>query len=188
MKKGIVILAISLYSFFSAQENKCGIIKSEFDIPSVGVEDVKCLAKNSNKRNTLFYTFARWCGPCLYHLPQILSVEKEYNVDIYVLLIDPEGSKMTKLAKDYVLEDFPNAKILILKDGKGGKTKNYKNFLSEITPKKFENIRDMSKYIVLNNQGEVQLVTSWKDEKDDPDWRDHQPVINRLVIPLLEKK
>jgi thiol-disulfide isomerase/thioredoxin len=188
MKKITLLLLCCLSYSFSAQENKCGLGKSEFDITKVGVEDVKCLAKNSNKKNTVFYTFARWCGPCLYHLPQILAVEKDYNADVYVLLIDPEGSKMTKLAKDYVLEDFPNAKILILKDGNGGKTKNYKNFLSEITPKKFENIRDMSKYIVLNKEGEVQLVTNWKDEKDDPDWKDHQPVISRLVLPLLEKK
>jgi thiol-disulfide isomerase/thioredoxin len=188
MKKSIAVLAICLYSFFSAQENKCGISKSEFDISRVNVEDIKCLAQNSNNKKSIFFTFARWCGPCMYHLPQYLALEKNYDVDLYVLLIDPEGSKMTQLAKDYVLEDFPNAKIVILKDGKGGKNRNYKDFLNEITPKKFEVIRDMSKYIVLNKQGEVELVTNWKDGKDDPDWRDDQPMIDRLVIPLLEKK
>ncbi len=41
--------------------------------------------------------------------------------------------------------------------------KRYKNFLTEITPKKFKNINDMSKYILLDKSGNVLMVTSYKD-------------------------
>ena len=51
-----------------------------------------------------------------------------------------------------------------------------------------KNINDMSKYIVLNSNGETIMVTNWKDSKDDPDWSDDGPLLRRLGIPLLRKK
>ena len=169
---------------------KCKISKSYYDgIYSVTSEDVKCLAKNSDQPNTLFYTFGSWCTPCIYHIPSFFALEKYYNVDLYVLLVDKEDNRFAEQGRDVVLEAFPNAKILIIKDlDKGGKSKKYKDFLAKITPPKFENINDMSKYIILNQQGEVQMVTTWKDAKDDPDWKDDKPMVRRIVLPFLQRK
>ena len=66
--------------------------------------------------------------------------------------------------------------------------KNTRDFLKKITPAQFENIDDMSKYIVLNKEGVVQLVTNYKDSEKDPDWKDDKPMVKRIVLPLLEKK
>jgi hypothetical protein len=41
--------------------------------------------------------------------------------------------------------------------------KKYKKFLTEITPDEFNNINGKSKYILLDNQGKVLMVTSYKD-------------------------
>ncbi|MFC7347723.1 hypothetical protein ACFQO9_13440 [Chryseobacterium zhengzhouense] len=117
-------------------------------------DDLSCLAKNSEKPNTLFFSFGKWCTPCIYHIPTFFVIEKFYNVDLYVLLVDPESHLLTKEARDMVLEAYPNAKILVIKDMESkGKSKKYKDFLKKITPAQFENIDDMSKYIVLNKEG-----------------------------------
>lgn len=104
-------------------------------------------------------------------------------------MVDPESHLLTKEARDMVLEAYPNAKILVIKDMESkGKSKKYKDFLKKITPVQFENIDDMSKYIVLNKEGVVQLVTNYKDSEKDPDWKDDKPMVKRIVLPLLEKK
>jgi len=78
---------------------------------------------------------------------------------------------------------------LVIRDlDKGGKSRKYKDFLTKITPPQFENIDSMSKFIVLNKAGDVQLVTSYKDKEDDPDWKDPRPMIKRLILPLLEER
>lgn len=188
MKKLSILVGIIIAQNAFSQEEKCGLKKSDFDIYKVGTEDLKCLAKNSDKKNTVFFTFARWCEPCLYHLPNFKKIEKHYNVDSYVLLMDNEGSERTKMAVDYVRNDYPDAKIVILKDREKKNGRKYKDFVKEITPGQFDVITDMSKYIVLNNSGEVQLVTTWKDNKEYPQWKDDTSTIKRIVLPLLEKK
>lgn len=188
MKKLSILIGILFLQNILAKEEKCSLEKSEFNIYQVNAEDLRCLAKSTDKRNTIFFTFARWCEPCLYHLPNFKKIEKEYNVASYVLLIDDEGSKMTKLAVDYILKDYPDAKVVILKDKEKKNGRKYKDFLKEITPGQFEVIKDMSKYIVLDQSGEVQLVTSWKDNKEYPQWKDNTSTIKRIVLPLLEKK
>ncbi len=187
-----IILFTLLFCFQTvcSQVNNCNLESTYFeDLKRVDVDAVKCLAKNSEKPNTLFFVFARWCEPCMWHLPTFMGIEKEYDVDLYVLLIDLENSQMTELAKDYVWERYPSAKIVVLKDfPKRGKGKKYKDFINAITPPSFEKIDDMSKYFVLDNEGDVVLVTSWKDSKGDPDWKDDRPMVKRLVLPLLQKK
>ena len=186
----LIIFFFGFFNFNAAQINKCDLQTSYFDdIQSVTTKSVKCLAENSSQPNTLFFVFARWCEPCLWHLPAYMELEKEYDVDLYVLLIDLENSNMTELAKDYVWERYPKAKIVVLKDHpKRGKGKKYKDFVNEITPSRFEKVNDMSKYIVLNNKGEVLLVTNWKDSESDPDWKDDRPMLKRLIHPLLQKR
>ncbi|WP_209390401.1 hypothetical protein [Chryseobacterium sp. RR2-3-20] len=105
------------------------------------------------------------------------------------MLVDPEANNSIEKSKDMVLEAYPHAKILVIKDIQGkGKSKKHNEFLTKITPAQFENIEDMSKYIVLNQKGEVQLVTSYKNSENDPDWKNDQPMVKRIVLPLLAKK
>jgi thiol-disulfide isomerase/thioredoxin len=190
MKKLLIIILFANFSLLFSQVNNCNLESTYFeDLKRVDVDAVKCLAKNSEKPNTLFLVFARWCEPCMWHLPTFMSIEKEYNVDLYVLLIDVENSQMTELSKDYVWERYPSAKVVVLKDfPKRGKGKKYKDFINAISPPEFEKLYDMSKYFVLDNKGDVVLVTSWKDSKGDPDWKDDRPMVKRLVLPLLQKK
>lgn len=191
MQKTILFFLFGFSLVFSqTSTEKCKLPKSHYEnIYTVTVDDLKCLAENSNQPNTLFFTFASWCSPCIYHIPAFFAIEKFYNADLYVLLVDQENNNLAKQARDMILEAYPEAKILIIKDIEGrGKSKKYKDFLKKITPPQFENIDDMSKFFVLNKKGDVQLVTSWKDSKNDPDWRDTKPMIRRLVLPLLEKK
>lgn len=186
----VVFLFCFVKVFSQTPIEKCKLPQSHFEnIYAVTAEDVKCLAKNSEQPNTLFFTFASWCKPCIYHIPTFFLLEKFYKTDIYVLLIDEENSNRAKQGRDMVLEAYPHAKILVIKDIKGrGRTKKYKEFLTAITPAKFENIDDMSKYIVLNQQGEVELVTNYKDSENDPDWKSDKPMVKRIVLPLLQKK
>lgn len=169
---------------------KCRLSQSHYEnVFSVTIDDVKCLAKNSEQPNTIFFTFGSWCAPCIYHIPTFFFIGEIYKVDLYVLLVDKENHHLTKESRDMILETYPNAKILVIKDIEGkGKSKKYKDFLAKITPAQFENIDDMSKYIVLNKKGEVQLVTNYKDSKNDPDWKSDKPMVKRIVLPLLEKK
>lgn len=193
----IVILLLLCHAKLYSQTpiEKCKLSKSKYDIYSVTEADVKCLAKNSDNPNTVFYTFASWCTPCIYHLPYLYTLEVVNKVDIYVILVDKEDSKSNYQSKEHINEfkkhnNLPiTNNILVIKDlEKGGKSKKYKDFLAKITPSQFENIDDMSKFIILNKAGDVQLVTNYKDEEGDPDWKDPKPMIRRLILPLLEKR
>ena len=186
----VLLLVWFTNGFAQTTIEKCKISKSFYDkVYSVTDNDVKCLAKNSDQPNTLFFTFASWCKPCIYHIPTFFVIEKFYNVDLYVLLVDPENDKLIEKGRDMVLDAYPDANILVIKDLEGkGKSKKYKDFLKKITPSQFENIDDMSKYIVLNKKGEVELITNYKNSKNDPNWKDDKPMVKRIVLPLLEKK
>lgn len=185
-----LLLLCFVKGFSQTPVEKCKLPQSYYEnIYSVTAEDVKCLAESSDQPNTLFFTFASWCTPCIYHIPTFFVLEKFYNVDLYVLLVDTENHHFTMKSRDMVLEAYPNAKILVIKDIEGrGRSKKYKDFLTKITPAQFKNINDMSKFIVLNKKGEVQLVTNYLDSQNDPDWKDDKPMIKRIILPLLQKK
>lgn len=191
MNKLFFFLSILSFNFSYSQDlrEKCKLGKTYFEeLYKVDANAIKCLSKNSDKKNTIFLTFARWCAPCMWHLNGFMKLQENYNVDLYILLVDKENSNMAYLAKEYAFDVFPKAKIAIISDVEGrGKSKKYRKFLDEITPKQFENIDDMSKYIVLDNNGEIKLVTSYKDD-NGTDWKDDSAMVKRLVEPLLEKK
>lgn len=193
-RKAKFFVAIFLFCmvkvFTQTPIEKCKLPQSHYENTyAVTVDDVKCLAKNSEQPNTLFFTFGSWCKPCVYHIPTLFLIEKFYKTDVYVLLVDPETHNSIEKSRDMVLEAYPHAKILVIKDIEGkGKSKKYKEFLTKITPAQFENIDDMSKYFVLNKKGEVELVTSYKDSEKDPDWKSDKPMVKRIVLPLLTKK
>ncbi len=192
----ILFLFCSLKTYAQTPIEKCKLSKSYHDnIYTVTTDDVRCLAKNSENPNTIFYTFASWCQPCVYTLPYLFTIELVSKVDVYVVLVDKENSRSNYQSREHIYDlkknsDLPiDTNILVIKDlDKGGQSKKYKDFLKKITPNKFEIIDDMSKFIVLNRAGEVQLVTSYKDKEDNADWKNPKPMIKRIVLPLLEKR
>jgi thiol-disulfide isomerase/thioredoxin len=186
MKK-IILLFCVLYSIFSQSQEKCNIrLLKNLDIHAIDSNDLKCLAINSNKKNTLFFTFGIWCEPCRLHLPNAIKFAKENDINFYVLLMEAEEDIKTIQAFDYIKKIGNDIKIVIIKDETYGVKRNNKNkkFLTDITPKEFENIDDYSKYILLNNKGEILKVTNWKDNKGN-DWRDDTNMIKKCLLPLL---
>lgn len=54
MKKLSILIGILFLQNILAQEEKCSLEKSEFNIYQVNAEDLRCLAKSTDKRNTIF--------------------------------------------------------------------------------------------------------------------------------------
>ena len=179
----LIFTVIQSYS----QSKKCDLhLSKSNEIYAVNKKDIICLSKNTSKDKTLIFTFGIWCAPCRLHLPNAIKLAEKYNLNFYVLLIEKEKSKIVKSTINYLKKVKPDINILILKDEYGKrKNKKYKKFLTDITPSKFENINDMSKYIIIDKKGEVIMVTNWKDNKDN-DWRDDSKMIEKTIIPVLK--
>ncbi len=171
-----------------SQKNNCNLTKNLNNVIKVNKDDILCLAKNTNKNKTLIYTFGIWCSPCVLHLPNAIKLAEDYNLDLYVLLIDKENdTKTIKITVNYLKKIKKDINIAILKDEtEKGRNKKYKRFLKRITPSQFENINGMSKYILINKKGIVIMVTTWKDSKNNDDWRDDSKMISKKIIPLLK--
>lgn len=170
----------------TAQEN-CNLKKSTYnDIYAIDTNDVKCIAKNSTTKNTLFFTFGIWCEPCVLHLPNAIKFAEENNLNFYVLLVEAENDIKTTQAINYLKRIKKDINIAIVKDENYGNKRSKKNkkFVTEITPKELENIDDYSKYILLNKEGEVLMVTNWKDNRGN-DWRDDKEMVKKRILPLL---
>ena len=120
------------------------------------------------------------------HLPTAIKLAKDHDLEFYVLLLEAEGDVRTAEAIAYLHDIDKNIKIVVLKDAVYGEKRGRKNkkFVTEITPKNFTTIDDYSKYIVLDKKGEVTMVTSWKDNKDN-DWRDDSEMVQKRVVPVL---
>jgi thiol-disulfide isomerase/thioredoxin len=191
MKSKVIILSILFYYpvLLIAQNDSCNLVQSSYsNLYTVVTEDIRCIAQNSDKDITLFYTFAGYCIPCQKQLPKAIQFSKEHNLDLYILLMDRENDlpsvneslKAIKKAKEeelsiVIISDslysperrYKKQKFqLIAITGKNAREK-YRNFITEITPPQFENIDDMSKHIVLNKQGEVIFVSNYKDSEGD---------------------
>src|SRR5690606_41184558 len=185
MKKLIFCLAILLNIISNAQEN-CHLSNSVANpIIAVDATDIRCIAQNSEKEKTLFFTFGIWCSPCRVHLPGAIKLAEDHDLDFYVLLLERENDDRTKQAIDYLKKLKPDIKIAILKDSVYGikRGKKNKKFVNEITPKEFEAIDDYSKYILIDNSGKVVIVTNWKDNTSK-DWKDDSPVRNKIISLL----
>lgn len=158
-------------------------------VKAVNYNDLICLSKNAGEKKTLLFTFGSWCVPCRYHLPNAIKLAKDYDLNFYVLLTEEEKSIYTKKAVDYLTNIDSSLNILVLKDKSYGVSskKKYNKFLSEITPAAFENINDMSKYIIINNQGVVIMVTNWKDNRRN-DWKDDSKMIQDRIVPVLKQE
>ena len=210
MKPNLLIILLCLFSFFeiNAQTEKCNLEKSSYsELYTVDLEKTICLAKNSDKDITIFYTYADWCSPCKKTLPEAIKLSEEYNVDFYVLLVEPESddfyisraistiNSYNKQLKTIIVSDslysaknlkYVNKKRLIEIQGAKHREK-YTNYLTQITPLEFENINDIGKFIVVNKKGEVLLVTNYKDSKNT-EGKDDDSVCFQKIIKAIETK
>ncbi len=185
--KNFCLLLIFLSSITFAQTNCSTKTSSTKGAIAIDAADLRCIAKNSGKKNTLFYTFGIWCEPCRLHLPNAIKIARQFNIDLYVIIVDAEGSKKASDAVNYLQKLDKDIKIAIYKNSVYGEKTGKRNrkFVKEITPAKFEMIDDYSKYILLDNKGEVLMVTTWKDNKGN-DWRDDSKMTDKKIVPLLK--
>ena len=184
MRKIIFVLLL-VNSYFISSQN-CEIKKDTYELLNVTVNDVKCLAKNY-EGHTLVYSFGLWCQPCIIHLQGVLDLTKDYNLNLLILAVDKNQTNYA-YTKKYLESKKEGITIMSLKNTYGKREfKRYKKFLTEITPEKFNNINGMSKHILLNNDGEVLMVTSYKDRLKGEDWENDKPILKRKIIPFLEK-
>lgn len=184
----IFVLLLFFFSYSFSQKKEFQYLeKGTSGIIKVNVEDVRILSVETDKKNTILYSFGIWCAPCREHLKNALNITKEYSVNLYILLIEAENDPIVKKTVDYLIGFAPNVNILILKDEYGNRrNRKYKRFLKEITPDEFENLNGMSKYIVLDKQGEIIMITTWKDNVGN-DWKDDSKMLREKVLPLLKK-
>ena len=157
-------------------------------VTPVTAQSLSAIAKASDKKNTLFYTFGIWCEPCRLHLPTAIKLAKDHNLDFYVIIVDSQTSDKTKQAASYLYQQDKNIKMAVLSDeAYGVKTgKRNKKFVKEVTPASLENIDDYSKYILLDNTGKVLMVTNYKDNKDN-ERRDDSKMVQKRIVPLITK-
>lgn len=189
MRKLILSTICGLISLVVLSQSNCEIeySKNYKDLPTVNAEKIKCIAKN-NERKSLFFTFGIWCKPCRLHAEGAYNFAKEYNLNFYFVILenDKENNRYIDLAIDYLKKIDENVDILLVNNDYGSKSsKKNKNFIKEITPSKFENIDDWSKYILIDNNGEVIMVTKYKDAEND-DWRDDSGLRERKFLPLVK--
>lgn len=185
-----IFLSILLILFQNthAQNSECNLpLNTLGNIKTVDVEAVKCLAKNSKYPKTIFYCFAIWCSPCKEHLQDLITIKKKYDVDVKILLMEKEKHYFIQQAIDYLHSVDASLDIVLISDSYSKRSrKKYRKFLDEITPIKFKVYDGLSKYIVLNKLGKVEMVTNYKDYDKFND--DGPKMLQNLVIPLLAKK
>ena len=188
MIKKILFLSVLFYVTANLQSQECKLILSEYDaLYYANAEDIKCLARSTDKKNLVVYTFGNWCVPCRLHLPSVLELADKYDIDLYILLVENfsyPGRINTSI--NFLNENGGNKKLIALKQEEYGKKmrKQYKQFITEVTPPGFKNIDCMSKIIVYDKNGQVIMVTNYEDNEDN-DWRDKSKVIKEKVIPHL---
>lgn len=186
MKK-IISLSILLFTIFSnAQQTAADSIHKNVNIVPVDANSIVSMAKKSDKKHTLFFTFGIWCEPCRLHLPDAIKLAKEHDLNFYVLLVDSkESNDRIMMAISFIKQIDKDVKIAILNDDVYGTKlkKRNKKFLTEITPPQFQNIDDFSKYILLDNTGKVIMVTNYKD--NEANWKDDTKMVEKKILPLL---
>lgn len=197
MRTYFLILFTFIFIQFHAQISNCELQKSEYSgLYSVMPDDVRCLAQNSDKDISLFYTFAAWCSPCRAHLPELIELSKENDINFYVIITHRETNVydinraigfLDKISNDiskYVISDslysdknrIKKPKLIEINGKK--EIEKYDNFLKALTPDKFEHISDMGKSMLINKRGEVLLVTNYKDAEGS---KDHLMVDEKII-------
>ena len=197
------------FSYAQNVYEACGLPKSAHsDFYTVDVEQARCLARHSDKNITVFYTYAPGCGSSEKGLP----FARQYDMDMYLLLIDKEDDKYSTIYPVSAMLDtvyHHKLKAVIITDSlytpRSFKRLNapirqfiridgeryyekYTHFLKKITPPSFELVFDRMKMLVLNNQGEVLLVTSYKDVLEDENGAVDDFILREKVKRCVEKE
>jgi thiol-disulfide isomerase/thioredoxin len=191
----------------AAQNDSCTLVKSSYsDLQTVNIEDMRCLARNSEKDITIFYTFAAWCSPCIKHLPDAVSFAEQQNADLYVLLVDRENeddvARALKVLKgkelnivilsdslyrpDLRVKKIPKFRLVVINGEKA--VNKYINFITEITPPQFESLAHMSKYIILNKSGKVFFVSTYKDSQNEKGKADESLLLENVKRFIEEER
>jgi len=185
MKK--IYLLLTFVCTLSCYSQSIAPVKENVNITEVTAASLKNIAANSSKKYTLFYTFGIWCEPCRLHLPTAIALAKEHDLDLYVIVVDAQTSDKAQKAFEYLKQQSKDIKIAVLSDAAYGEKTKKRNtkFVAEITPSRFENIDDFSKYILVNQEGEVMMVTNYKDNEGN-DWKDDSKMVQQRIVPLLK--
>lgn len=140
---------------------------SNSTIYSINSENIFELIKSSNKEYHLIYSFATWCAPCREYLPMLLDfIEKNKNVEIYILLIEKDGSKGLLNSKIFFdkIKTFNKPLFCITSDEYKKAKKIYYKFVKEIVPNHTE--FGLSLNLLLNNKGEVLYASTYNENKE----------------------
>lgn len=183
--KFFLLIFSFIFLFSNAQD--CNLKTSKIsEILKVDKNDLICLAKSSDKPFTMFFTFASWCKPCRLHLKDFVTFCKNNNIESYLILLEGEDDKKILKAISYIKENSTGLKLLVLKNEDYGNEIRERNakFVKEITPKEFELIEDLSKFIFVSKNGEILYVTNYKDYNKD--WKDADTMLNRTIYPLIK--
>ncbi|WP_131725568.1 MULTISPECIES: TlpA family protein disulfide reductase [unclassified Chryseobacterium] len=152
----------------------------------VDQNEMICIAENSDKPYTVFYTLASWCAPCRLHFPDAVELEKTGKVNLFVVLVESEHDKRLGNAVNFIKSKSENVKFGVLKDEiYGTKTgKRNRKLATEITPKHNETIDDYGKFILVDKTGKILYVTNWKDYNKD--WQNSKKMLENKIMPLLK--
>ena len=95
------------FSYAQSVYEACGLHKSAHsDFYTVDVEQVRCLARHSDKDITAFYTYAPGCGSSERGLPLAVELARQYGMDLYLLLMDKEDDKFSTINILIIRNDF----------------------------------------------------------------------------------
>ena len=185
MTKLSTILALSLFTWATLAQ--CEIkYSSTLNIQKVGKTDLICLAQNSEKPYTVFYTLASWCAPCRLHLPDAANLTSTGKVDLIIILVEPENDPNIHKAINFITSTDSTIRYVVLNnDQYGEKTKRRNQKLAEeMTESPNEVIDDYGKFILLNRDGQILYTTNWKDYNKD--WKNSKKMLEQKILPLLK--
>lgn len=174
------------FAFIQAQSD-CNLAKSTYSsLFAVTHDDIICMAKNSEKDISLFYSFTAHCSPCRDELPKIIKTAQEYDLDFHILLIINEW-KTSDINRSIEFAQTIDSTLnyLILSDSlltKRNRTQKkitfietnlkekqkYKSFLEAINPPELGDVDGgLGKCILINKEGKVLWITNLRDRGNE---------------------
>lgn len=182
-----ILLLITAINIHAQNYDTCKIRKSEsINAHKIDRSELICIAKNSDKPFTVFYTLTSWCAPCREHFPDVLELTKTGKVNLYVVLVESETDKRIVNAINFIKSKSENVKFGVLKDDVyGTKTgKRNKQFITEMTPKNNEVIDGYGKLILVDKSGKILYMTSWKDYEGNS--KNYKKMLDNKIIPFIK--